>query len=142
MHGIEEASIEKYEKLDCFNWLREKKASGLVRKIGFSHHASAALLDKILTEQPGMDFVQLQLNYLDWNNDAIQSRKCYEVAVKHGVPVIVMEPVKGGTLAAVPDSVEQLFHKFNPKRIGFLLGNPLCGKSGQCHACSERHEFH
>lgn len=61
-----------------------------------------------MTEHPEMEFVQLQINYLDWESEGVQSRKCYEVAVKHGVPVIVMEPVKGGTLAQVPENVESL----------------------------------
>lgn len=67
--------------------------------MGFSFHDNAELLDQILTRHPEMEFVQLQINYLDWESPWIQSRKCYETAVKHGVPVIVMEPVKGGSLA-------------------------------------------
>ena len=114
IHGIGDESHEKYEALECFEWLEEKKAAGLVKNMGFSHHASADLLDKILTRHPNMDFVQLQINYLDWDNNAIQSRKCYEVATKHGVPVVVMEPVKGGTLANVPDSVMEMFAEAQP----------------------------
>lgn len=103
-----------YEKLDCFRWLAEKKAQGLVRHMGFSFHDNAQLLDEVLTAHPEMEFVQLQLNYLDWDSAAIQSRKCYEVAVKHGKPVIVMEPVKGGTLAKVPETVEKAFRAYHP----------------------------
>ena len=102
------------EKLDCFRWLAEKKAQGLVRHMGFSFHDNAQLLDESLTAHPEMEFVQLQLNYLDWESAAIQSRKCYEVAVKHGKPVIVMEPVKGGTLAKVPGKVEEAFKAYHP----------------------------
>lgn len=76
---------------------------------GFSYHDSAELLDEILTKHPEMEFVQQQINYLDWESEWVQSRACYEVAVKHGNPVIVMEPVKGGTLARVPEGVEKLF---------------------------------
>lgn len=113
LHALCVELYEKYQKYDCFEWLREKKRQGIVKKIGFSFHDTAELLDRVLTEQPGMDFVQLQINYLDWESDGIQSRLCCEVAQKHGVPVIVMEPVKGGTLAQVPQSVENLFKSAN-----------------------------
>ena len=93
---------------------REKKAQGLVRHIGFSFHDNAELLDRVLTEHPEVEFVQLQLNYLDWDSEGVQSRKCYETAVKHGKPVIVMEPVKGGTLAQVPEAVETMFRAHHP----------------------------
>ena len=115
LHGIEASMLPKYEQFDCFNWLLEKKAQGLVKHAGFSFHDTPELLDKILTDHPEMEFVQLQLNYLDWESPWIQSRGCYEVATKHGKPVIVMEPVKGGTLARVPQEVEQLFQSHDPK---------------------------
>lgn len=113
LHGIESSMLAKYEKFDCFNWLLEKKAQGLVKHAGFSYHDSAQLLDEILTKHPEMEFVQLQINYLDWESEWIQSRACYEVAVKHGKPVIVMEPVKGGTLARVPEEAEALFKAYD-----------------------------
>lgn len=113
LHGVGPTTYEKYKKFDCFNFIREKKKLGIVKKIGFSFHGNAALLDEVLTENTDLDFVQLQINYLDWESDAIQSRKCYEVATKHGVPVIVMEPVKGGTLANVPENVEAHFKAYN-----------------------------
>lgn len=114
LHDVGHDHYEIYEELDCFNWLMEKKKQGLVKTIGFSYHDNAELLDKVLTEHPEMEFVQLQINYLDWESEGVQSRKCYEVAVKHGVPVIVMEPVKGGTLAQVPENVENLFKSYHP----------------------------
>lgn len=114
LHGIEEGSYPKYTQLDCFSWLKEKKEQGLVRKIGFSFHASAEVLEQILTEHPEMEFVQLQLNYLDWESEDVQSRRCYEVARRHNLPIIVMEPVKGGTLASVPPVVESLFRAAHP----------------------------
>jgi predicted aldo/keto reductase-like oxidoreductase len=103
-----------YKDLHCFEWLREKKAQGLVKHIGFSFHDTAEVLDQILTEQPDMEFVQLQINYLDWESESVQSRKCYEVARKHNIPIIVMEPVKGGTLANVPPAVRGLFKSNHP----------------------------
>lgn len=114
LHDVGHDHYEIYKELDCFNWLMEKKKQGLVKTIGFSYHDNAELLDKVLTEHPEMEFVQLQINYLDWESEGVQSRKCYEVAVKHGVPVIVMEPVKGGTLAQVPKNVENLFKSYHP----------------------------
>ncbi len=114
LHGIEAAMLPKYEQFDCFQWLLDKKAKGLVKHAGFSFHDSAQLLDEILTKHPEMEFVQLQINYLDWESEWIQARKCYEIAVKHGKPVIVMEPVKGGTLAKVPEVAEKLFRESAP----------------------------
>lgn len=114
LHDIGQDHYEIYKNLDCFQWLQEKKQQGLVKHMGFSYHDNAELLDRVLTEHPEMEFVQLQINYLDWNSEGIQSRKCYETAVKHNKPVIVMEPVKGGTLANVPEGVEQLFKSYHP----------------------------
>ncbi|SCZ78965.1 aldo/keto reductase [Pseudobutyrivibrio xylanivorans] len=113
IHDVGEDHYKKYTKMGSFEWLAKKKEAGLVKHMGFSYHDGADLLDRILTEHPEVEFVQLQLNYLDWDSEAIQSRKCYEVCVKHGKPVIVMEPVKGGTLANVPPAVEKLFKDYN-----------------------------
>lgn len=81
--------------------------------MGFSFHDNADLLDEILTAHPEVDFVQLQINYIDWDNESIQSRKCYEVARKHNKQVVVMEPIKGGTLANVPEEAEKLFKEYH-----------------------------
>lgn len=114
LHDIGQDHYKVYTELDCFQWLQEKKRQGLVKHIGFSYHDNAELLDQVLTEHPEMEFVQLQINYLDWDSAGIQSGKCYETAVKHKKPVIVMEPVKGGTLANVPEGVERLFKDVHP----------------------------
>lgn len=114
LHGIEAAMYPKYEKYDCFSWLLAKKEQGLVRHAGFSFHDTPELLDEILTKYPQMEFVQLQINYLDWESPWVQSRACYEVARKHSKPVIVMEPVKGGTLAQMPKEAEKLFKDHAP----------------------------
>ena len=116
LHGVDKDSLSKFEKYDCFHWLLEKKAQGVVRHIGFSYHDDASCLDEILTKHPEVEFVQLQINYLDWESEWIQSRANYDVCVRHGKPVIVMEPVKGGTLAHVPEEAERLFRAAAPDR--------------------------
>ena len=113
-HGVEAAMYPKYEEYKVFDWMLEKKAQGLVRHVGFSFHDTPDLLDEILTIHPEMEFVQLQLNYLDWESPWVHSREVYEVARAHEKPIIVMEPVKGGTLANVPPEVEMLFRAHDP----------------------------
>lgn len=115
LHDVEANTYPKFEKYDCFTWLQEKKRAGLVHHMGFSFHDTPELLDEVLTAHPEMEFVQLQLNYLDWESPWIQSRRNYEVCVKHGKPVIVMEPVKGGSLAKVPAEAEALFRAAEPE---------------------------
>ena len=114
LHDVGVEHYEIYKKYDCFTWIAEKKRQGLIKHMGFSFHDTAEVLDKILTEHPEMEFVQLQINYLDWDSEGVQSRKCYEVATKHGKPVIVMEPVKGGTLAKLPAAAEALLRQADP----------------------------
>ena len=114
LHNLGVTNYETAQKLDSFAFIQEKKKEGKIRQIGFSYHDTAELLDEILTAHPEVDFVQLQINYLDWDNESIQSRKCYEVARKHNKPVIVMEPVKGGTLAKLPEKAEELFKEYHP----------------------------
>lgn len=115
LHDLGADQYPKYEKYDCFNWVMDKKEKGLVKHWGFSFHDNAELLDRILNEHPEAEFVQLQINYLDWESEGVQSRKCYEVCVKHNKPVIVMEPVRGGTLANVSSEVKTLFKNYNPE---------------------------
>lgn len=115
LHGIEAGMLPTYEKYNCFSWLLEKKEQGLVKHAGFSFHDQPELLDQILTEHPEMEFVQLQINYLDWESEWVQSRAVYETACKHHKPIIVMEPVKGGTLANVPAEAEKLLKNAEPE---------------------------
>lgn len=113
LHNLGVTNYEIAKKFNAFTFIKKKKAEGKIKKIGFSFHDTADLLEEILTEHPEVDFVQLQLNYIDWDNESIQSRKCYEVATKHNKPVIVMEPIKGGTLASVPPKAEKLLKEYN-----------------------------
>lgn len=114
LHCLDTNNYKKAQDMDSFSFAMAKKAEGKIRNFGFSYHDNAELLDEILTAHPEVEFVQLQINYLDWEDDNVQSRKCYEVCVKHDKPVIVMEPVKGGMLASIPEAVSQLFKAENP----------------------------
>ncbi len=99
LHALGADRIKELDEIGGFRFLQEMKAAGKIRHAGFSFHDTAEVLDRALTSHPEVDFIQLQINYYDWDSESVQSRACYEVAVKHGVPVVVMEPVKGGTLA-------------------------------------------
>ena len=114
LHWLNDDNYAIAEKYDEFRFLREKKAEGKAKRIGFSYHGDAALLDKILTGHPEVDVVLMQLNYLDWESEGIQSRKCYETCLRHGKSVMVMEPVKGGTLAKLPEDAEAKLRAVHP----------------------------
>jgi len=115
LHGLGEPTYRKAEEFQAFQFVQELKAQGRVKHIGLSFHDKAALLDEILTSHPEMEYVQIQLNYLDWEDGAVEARKCYETAVKHHKPVIVMEPIKGGSLASIPDEAKKLFTDIHPE---------------------------
>ena len=115
LHNLGEARTEYFDKFDMWNWVAEKKVAGLIKHVGFSFHSTPEELEAILTAHPEMEFVQLQINYADWENPAIQSKACYEVARKHGKPVVIMEPVKGGMLATPPESVEKILKAAEPE---------------------------
>ena len=114
LHNLGEMRTQYFDNFDLWNWVQEKKAEGLIKHVGFSFHSTPEELEAILTAHPEMEFVQLQINYADWENPAVQSRACYEVARKHGKPVIIMEPVKGGMLATPPESVEKILKDVEP----------------------------
>lgn len=116
LHNLGEKNYASTLRHGGFEFMQKQKAEGRVRSIGFSFHDKAELLDRILTDHPEMEFVQLQINYIDWESEIIESRKCYETAVKHHKPIIVMEPVKGGSLAVVPEEVDRLFKARHPER--------------------------
>ncbi len=115
LHCLHTSIYEKMQEMKAFEFCMEKKRQGKIKKLGFSFHDKADVLDRILTDHPEMEFVQLQINYLDWENAWIQSRLCYEVARKHGKPIVVMEPVRGGALANVPGKAERIFKEKNEK---------------------------
>lgn len=109
LHAMMEGSYKRYDKFHLWDFVKEQKEKGLIKHIGFSFHAGPRLLDQLLREHPEVDFVQLQLNYADWENPSVASRANYEVARKHGKPVVIMEPVKGGSLANPSAAVKRLF---------------------------------
>ncbi len=115
LHAMSRERVELAERIGAFDCVVEKKAQGKVRHIGFSFHDSADVLEELLTKHPEMEYVQLQINYIDWEDREIQSRACYEVCVKHGKPVIVMEPVKGGLLANIAPEAEALLRAQQPQ---------------------------
>jgi len=114
MHNVNADTYQTAQRLNSFAFAAARKAEGKIKHLGFSFHDKAEFLDKVLTEHPEVEFVQLQLNYLDWESITVQSRLCYEVAVKHGKKVVVMEPVKGGKLAVPPQEVIDLFKGYAP----------------------------
>ena len=109
------SGIDKANRLHAWDFLKQCKAEGRAKHIGFSYHDSAAKLDELLTLRPEVEFVQLQINYADWDDDVIQSRLCYEVATRHGVPVVVMEPCKGGTLVELRPDVAEILTRAEPE---------------------------
>lgn len=114
IHSIGKEAYDKCKQWGSFEFLMKKREEGKFREFGVSLHDSPEFLDMILTEHPEINFVVEQLNYIDWVNPAIRSREIYEVAVKHGKPVVVMEACKGGTLAEIPDEAKQVMKAYNP----------------------------
>ena len=108
VHALNAKEYEKMNGFKAFEYVSDLKAAGKVKFMGFSFHDKAEVLDKILTEHPEVDFVQLQINYYDWEKPDVEAKLCYETAVKHGKPVIVMEPIKGGSLANPSEEANKL----------------------------------
>ncbi|MDR3209690.1 MAG: aldo/keto reductase [Oscillospiraceae bacterium] len=110
LHNIGASRTAKFEEYGIWDYVKDLKAKGLVKHWGFSFHDSAELLDEVLTQHPDAEFVQLQINYADWESGGVQSRACHEVAWgKHRKPVVIMEPIKGGMLANPAPPVKKVF---------------------------------
>ena len=114
LHNLGENRTQFFDDFDMWSFIKEKKEEGLIRHIGFSFHSTPEELEEILKAHPEAEFVQLQINYGDWENPAIQSRAVYEMARKYNKPVVIMEPVKGGMLAHPPRTVEDIFKEAEP----------------------------
>lgn len=115
IHNVGKASYEAFEKLGTFEFVDEMRKQGYARHTGFSFHGTVDVLEEVLERHPDTEFVQLQINYLDWEDPVIQSRKCYETARKYGCKILVMEPVKGGTLVNLPEEAEMFLKNADPK---------------------------
>ncbi len=113
MHAQNEDNFPKYKKCRAYETAFEMKAEGKVKHVGLSFHDKAAILDQILTEYPQIEVVQIQFNYVDYNDNIVEGKKCYEVCRKHNKPIIIMEPVKGGNLANLPDDAKAIFDKLD-----------------------------
>lgn len=115
LHSLEDGSnYDTYEKLDCFNWGMQKKKEGKIIHFGFSYHGTPELLEVVLDKHPEIEFVQIQLNYADWKNPLVQSGALYEILHKRNIPMIIMEPVKGGTLASLMPELETKLKNARP----------------------------
>ena len=115
LHSVEDGSNgDTYERLDCYAWAMQKKAEGKIRHFGFSFHGSPEYLEKTLDAHPEVEFVQIQLNYADWENPVVRSGKLYEILHRRGIPMIIMEPVKGGTLAKLTPELEAKYKAVRP----------------------------
>ena len=115
LHAMSAERVAKADELGAWAFMKRLKAEGRAKHIGFSFHDTAEALEDILKAHPEMEFVQLQINYVDWESESVQSRKCYEVARKYNKPVIIMEPVRGGSLAIMPPQVQQVFKEAEPE---------------------------
>ena len=126
IHANSAVRHERFKEMHAYDIVKGLKEAGKIRHMGMSFHDSARVLDKILTEVPELEFVQLQINYVDWNDPKVQARKCYEVCCRHGKPVMVMEPVKGGTLVNLPEAALKEMTTGSPASyaIRFAAGLP------------------
>ncbi|WP_241156644.1 MULTISPECIES: aldo/keto reductase [unclassified Adlercreutzia] len=115
LHNVGDKRTAKFDAYGMWEWAQEQKAAGKIRFVGFSMHDDAARLDELLTAHPEMDFVQLQVNYLDWDDPHNEARRLMEVAAKHGKPVTIMEPARGGRLCNLPQAAADILAACNPR---------------------------
>lgn len=114
LHNVGGTRTAKFDEYGMWEFAQQKKAEGLIKNVGFSIHDGAAALEELLTAHPDMDFVQLQVNYLDWDDPVVEAKTCMEVAERHGVPVVIMEPARGGRLAELPERAAAILHDADP----------------------------
>lgn len=116
LHNVSGYTETAWKNVDLYSFIQKKKEEGFIKHIGISTHGNAEFLEEILFEHPELEFVLLQINYLDWEDEGIESRKCLEVARKYDKSVMIMEPYKGGFLADVPEEAEKIMKEYNPDR--------------------------
>ena len=114
LHALQRNNYKKYDEYHIWDFVKEQKAKGLIRHWGFSFHADPDLLEELLDAHPDTEFVQLQMNYADWENPGVNSRRCWEICRAHGKPVVVMESVKGGILADPIPEVKAILRAADP----------------------------
>ena len=116
LHNVSGFTENAWKNVDFYSFIQKKKEEGYIKHIGISTHGNAEFLEEILFDHPELEFVLLQINYLDWEDEGIESRKCLEVARKYNKQVMIMEPYKGGFLADVPEEAEKIMKEYNPDR--------------------------
>lgn len=116
LHNVSGYTETAWKNVDLYSFIEKKKEEGYIKHIGLSTHGNAEFLEELLFDHPELEFVLLQINYLDWEDEGIESKKCFEVAKKYDKPVMIMEPYKGGFLADVPEEAEKLMREYNPDR--------------------------
>lgn len=127
IHNINVPWYKLAENANSFEYLKKMKENGIAKKIGFSFHDSPELLKKVLDKYGHLlDIVQLELNYLDWEDPAIESHKCYDICVEHGLDVYVMEPLKGGIIVNQPEDINEEFQQFNPDKSIASIAMRFC----------------
>ncbi len=128
IHNINEMTHHAVYDFDSFEFVRQKKREGKIKNIGFSFHDDPEALTEAMEAFPDCDFVQLQINYLDWNNTAVASKKCYDIVTKYEKPIIVMEPVKGGSLANLPETAEKIFKEYDEEAENVSYALRFCNE--------------
>ena len=113
MHAQGAGNYPHFKECRAYETAFELKAEGKIRHVGISFHDRAEVLEQILTDYPEIEVVQIQFNYVDYDDPAVQSRKCYEVCRKFGKPIIVMEPVKGGNLVNLPEEAKAVLEELH-----------------------------
>lgn len=116
LHNVSGFTETAWKNVDLFSFVNRKKEEGFIKHVGLSTHGNAEFLEGLLVKHPEIEFVLLQINYLDWEDEGIESRKCLEVARKYKKPVMIMEPFKGGFLADVPEEAQKLMKDYNPDK--------------------------
>ncbi len=116
LHNVSGFTENAWKNVDLYSFIESKKQAGKIKHIGISTHGDAEFLEEILFDHPELEFVLLQINYLDWEDEGIEARKCWEVARKYNKQIMIMEPYKGGFLADVPEEAEKIMKDYNPDR--------------------------
>ena len=116
LHNVSGFTETAWKNVDLYSFIEKKKQEGFIKHIGISTHGNAEFLEQILFDHPELEFVLLQINYLDWEDEGIESKKCFEVAKKYNKKVMIMEPYKGGFLADVPEEAEKIMKEYNPDK--------------------------